>query len=130
MWLLLVCCMLPDLQIGINFCFTGLNNYDYYWISHGLFMCTIWALLTGIITGVIYSGPAGVVCCLLVLSHWGLDFICLPWDNLPIDKIPRLPIMFDLKPNAGLGMYETLTGAIVGEALGLVAMVIGLVLVY
>ncbi|GIQ84739.1 hypothetical protein KIPB_006288 [Kipferlia bialata] len=128
-WVLLVCSLLPDILLGVTFLVSGLLeratttlNFTYFWVSHGLCMCVVWSLLTGVGTGILYKNTVeGIVCGGLVLSHWILDFLALPIEDWGSWKIPSLPLLFAPKPHVGLGWYSG-GGLVVLEWLGLCAM--------
>lgn len=85
--------------------------------SHGLFMSIIWSVAA---TGIAYlyyrdRRTAGVIG-LVVLSHWGLDFL----------MHANLPLIFDGSPLVGLGLENSGPGFIFMTALDLVLFVVGI----
>ena len=131
---LLIATELIDILWGI-FYFTGIDGGSVGistspW-SHGLFMAVIWSLLAGLIANRIYCDHrSGIVICLLVFSHWVIDFITHPMGAIFGGKpLPSdLPLFFNNSPKVGLGLYNhSFTIAIVTD-LGM--LIIGLVIYF
>ena len=66
--------------------------------SHGLLMSVIWSVAAAAIAWLVYRDrrTAGVIG-LVVLSHWGLDFL----------MHSGLPLLFDGSPSVGLGLENS-----------------------
>jgi hypothetical protein len=123
---MLVAATAIDTLCGI-FAFTGLEwvntttgESSLPW-SHGLFMSVVWSLLTlGIAWLVTRNWKMSLVVAMLVFSHWLLDFISHPMGMgklMPKD----LPLFFDGSPKVGLGLYNSIAGALISE-FGLLAL--------
>src|SRR4030042_1272285 len=96
-----------------------------YW-SHGLFMCVVWSLLTGVITAIISrSFRTSLVLGLLFLCHWLLDFIAWPMTVL-FEDATGIPLLFEGSPAVGLGLYRSLPGLIIIDS----GFIIGGVVIY
>lgn len=122
---LIIAAITIDLLCGV-FVATGLEHVDITtgissipW-SHGLFMSVVWSILAFLITYLLTrNAKMSAVIGLLVFSHWVLDFISHPMGmgkTLPKD----LPLFFDNSPKVGLGLYNSMTAALISE-LGLLA---------
>jgi hypothetical protein len=73
--------------------------------SHGLAMCVVWSLLTGLIGfAAIRDFRTGIILGLMVFSHWFLDF--LSYNNIPagLQSFPQI----------GLGLVTSGPGVIIG----------------
>ncbi len=71
--------------------------------SHGLFMCMVWSAVVAAITFLFCRDRrTSSVIGLMVLSHWGLDFIVYP----------IMPLFFDNSQMIGLGLMTSKRGFI------------------
>lgn len=104
--------MLLDI-LWIIFSFAGIDPNVW---SHGLFMSVIWSLAAAALTGLLTrSFRTGAIIGLLVFSHWVVDFITHPMGFIfPMDT--GIPLFFRGSPIVGLGLYNSLAGVIIGEA--------------
>lgn len=95
-----------DFSQGVRYLSAGANPW-----SHGLLMSVIWSLAAALIAFLIYRDrrTAGVVG-LVVLSHWGLDFL----------MHANLPLFFEGSPLVGLGLENSGPGLIFMTVLDLV----------
>ena len=67
--------------------------------SYGLFMAVVWSLLFSAIAFLFYKDRGiSIIICLVVFSHWLLDFIVHPAD---------LPLLFEGSPTVGLGLWTS-----------------------
>jgi ABC-type tungstate transport system substrate-binding protein len=118
--ILLAAPMLLDIIWAI-FSLAGIQSNAW---SHGLFMSVIWSLITAILTGFItHNFHASLMIGLLVFSHWVVDFITHPMGFI-FPKDTGIPLFFEGSPMVGLGLYNTLGGVIIGEAVLIVPGVI------
>ena len=88
---------------------TAVNPLEFvsYPISHSLAMAALWAVLFGLVYGVVRRYRAGaVVAALCVVSHWLLDFIV---------HVPDLPLVPGGSMKVGLGLWESLPATLVAE---------------
>jgi membrane-bound metal-dependent hydrolase YbcI (DUF457 family) len=103
-----------DFSRGIHY-LTSVSNP---W-SHGLFMSIVWSVTAAAIVFLCYRDrrTAGVVG-LVVLSHWGLDFL----------MHSNLPLFFDGSPLLGLGLENSGPGLIFMTILDVILIAVGVVL--
>ena len=115
LWILMISAEVIDIIFGI-FYLAGIENTKFAPWSHGLFMAVIWSILFGIIGFLYYKDKrSGIVIGLLVFSHWVVDFITHPMGIvMGPDAKPDMPLFFSETPRYGLGLYNTLPGAIFG----------------
>ena len=133
LWVLLVSaefldiiCMAIFLPLGIERASTDPTIGFIAW-SHGLFMSVIWSLLAFAVGFIIFRNErfkTGLIIGLMVFGHWVLDFISHPMGfgkTLP----PDMPLLFADSAKIGLGLYQTVPGAIITE---LVLFITGIVI--
>ena len=119
-------CQLPDLLWPV-FVLAGVERFhiapensqflmlvfDHYPWSHSLAMDVVWAVLLGGVYALLRRDRRGaLVIGALVLSHWVLDWVTHRPD------MPLLPIG---GPKVGLGLWNSVAGTVVVEALMFVA---------
>jgi hypothetical protein len=115
------------------FALTGIETLDFsgtsslHW-SHGLFMAVIWSL-AGLVIAFLLSRDrrTSLVIGLLVFSHWLLDFVSHPM-GMGKELPPDLPLLFEGSQRVGLGLYNSLTAALITD-FGLLAAGIAVYLV-
>ena len=114
-FILMLAAEVIDLLI-IPFYLMKLDNFS---LTHGLFMSVVWSVVFGLLAYWYYRDRrTSLVIAILVLSHWIIDFITHPMTFLFPDKLtPDMPLLFQNSLNVGLGMYQTLTGVIIGNLL-------------
>jgi hypothetical protein len=138
-WALVVCAMGIDIMAGVLF-------WAPIWTSHGLVMSIVWSILAALITALCLKSKSNqesqsensnsktsdslmkttIVVGILVFSHWVLDFI--GWPMIAFGFEDRgVPLLFDLSPNAGLGVYRTLAGGLIFE---IVVLSLGILIYY
>lgn len=101
------------------------------WISHGLFMSVVWAMLSSLITAMgiyLYNKNkekkgqlesklsiwhTTIVIGVLVFSHWILDVIGWPMSVMDSAVDMKVPLLFNDSQAIGLGVYSTWTGALI-----------------
>lgn len=85
-------------------------DFQYYPYSHSLLALAVWGVLVGLAyrLGRRSTWGAALVMCLLVLSHWVLDFIV---------HRPDLAIIPGQGPKVGLGLWNSLPGTLAAEYL-------------
>jgi len=89
------------------------------WWDHSLLMAVVWSVLFGLLAYWLgrrsrYRTRIGVVCGLLVFSHWVLDWITHPMTALAAsDK--GIPLAFGNSRLVGLGLYRSMTAVWVTE---------------
>ena len=106
---------LPDI-LAAPFALLPMLKINHVVWTHGLFMNSLWASLSFLITLIISRNiKLSITMGLLVFSHWILDF--LSWPLIFMDA--PLPPLFDSAVNVGLGTYSTYKGAVIGEIIGL-----------
>jgi membrane-bound metal-dependent hydrolase YbcI (DUF457 family) len=95
-----------DFNQGMRYMDVGSNPW-----SHGLWMSVIWATLAGLIGFLCYRDrrPA-ITIGLVVMSHWGLDFL----------MHANLPLLLDGSPLVGLGLENSGPGFIFITALDII----------
>jgi len=97
-WALLVLAGIE--QAGFDHGLASFNGLDMIYIpySHSLGMSLIWGCLFGFCVGYCYrSRSVAVVVCVLVVSHWLLDYLT---------HIPDMPLWFD-GASFGLGLWRS-----------------------
>jgi hypothetical protein len=88
-----------------NTAFTPLAFEHYPW-SHSLTMAIIWGILAGRLAAfVLKHNRAGLLIGLVVISHWGLDFLT---------HAPDLPL-FPGGPTVGLGLWNSVPATLAVE---------------
>jgi hypothetical protein len=109
LWLLLLATEILDflafgfMAVGIEH---GAPNPELAW-SHGLFMSAVWSAIAGVITFAFSRDrKISIIFGLVVLSHWGLDFV---------SHTPDLPILFNGSRLVGLGVENSLIFGIIME---------------
>ena len=89
-----------------NTAFTPLNFISYPY-SHSLLMSLVWATLFALLLLLLKRGRrAALVACLLVLSHWFLDFVT---------HRPDLPLAPWGTARVGLGLWNSIAGTLAVE---------------
>lgn len=84
-------------------------NFTHYPISHSLLMVLVWAVLIGMLHFLFQKNlKTALVIALLVLSHWGLDWLV---------HIPDLPLVPFSDYKTGLGIWKNQSLALALELL-------------
>jgi membrane-bound metal-dependent hydrolase YbcI (DUF457 family) len=84
--------------------------------THSLVMAIFWSLLAALIIKLIYRDTrSSVVVGLVVFSHWILDFITWPMTAIYPNLTSGAPIFLNNSPLVGLGLYKSMTAAIITE---------------
>jgi membrane-bound metal-dependent hydrolase YbcI (DUF457 family) len=100
-----------DFQQGVRYLAPGTNPW-----SHGLFMSLVWSLVAAASAWLFYrERRMARLIGLVVLSHWGLDFL----------MHSNLPLFFDGSPQVGLGLENSSPGFIFITILDLVLLTAG-----
>jgi hypothetical protein len=87
--------------------------------THGLVATCVLALLSFLIAALVSRRAwYGFVIGLVVFSHWVLDFVAWPVFGR------GLPVLLNGSPEIGLGLYSTTAGRLIGEAAGLLFVVV------
>ena len=99
-----------------NTAFTPLN-FVFYPYSHSLVAMTGWAVVAGALYALVRRATAGraLVVLLVVVSHWVLDVVA---------HRPDMPLTIGGNTRLGLGLWDSVPGTLVVEALMLVAGVV------
>lgn len=116
---LLVSATAIDTLCGL-FVITGIETVDASgasslpW-SHGLFMAMVWSI-AGFAIAFLLSRDrrTSILIGLVVFSHWVLDFISHPM-GMGRDLPPDLPLLFEGSPKVGLGLYNSVTAALITD---------------
>jgi hypothetical protein len=110
--ILLLAPMLLDIIWAI-FLFAGIEPIIW---SHGLLMSIVWSVIAAILTVLItHNFRTSLMIGFLVFSHWLVDFITHPMGFI-FPKDTGIPLFLEGSPLVGLGLYNTLGGVIIGEA--------------
>jgi hypothetical protein len=81
-------------------------DFSYYPYSHSLLMAALYSFILGFVFWKINkSRKAGIVLGLVVISHWGLDFLT---------HRPDLPLYFETF-KVGLGLWHSVMGTFIVE---------------
>jgi len=111
LWLLLIAVMIPDLM-SFFFILIGLADETGFW-SHSLLMTTAFSAISSVIIFIIYRHFYEVlVFCGLIYSHWLCDYISWPLEVIGMSNGINI---FSAKKTYGLGLYQTLPGALLCE---------------
>ncbi len=103
-----------DFTHGVRYLTPGSNPW-----SHGFFMSAVWAGLAAVVAFLwCRNRRTASVIGLVVLSHWGLDFL----------MHSNLPLFFDGSPSVGLGLENSGPGFIFMTALDLALLAGGVAL--
>lgn len=117
LWILIPLALIPDI-LAIPFIIFPSDQIDRVFLTHGLLMNVGFALLAGVIALIVSRKfRTGVLITMIVFSHWILDFITWPMEGR------GLPIYLQGSTEVGLGMYTGTTWSIIGELLGLIAII-------
>jgi hypothetical protein len=102
-----------DLERGVQVSVPGSVPW-----SHGLGMSLVWSVIAAALAFLFYRDRrTSVVIGLLILSHWGLDFIVHP---------PDLPLLGEGSPTVGLGLWTSGRGLVLSALLELVLLAGGI----
>jgi len=103
LFLCIIAAFLPDI-ILIPFSILNIDGINW---THSLVMVIVFSIVFGIITYLINKDiKISIIICLLVLSHWIVDFISWPLVAL-IPNAGNIPIFFEKNSTLGLGLYRS-----------------------
>ena len=114
--ILLLAPLLLDL-LAMVFDFLHIEKPDQVVWTHSLFMAVIWSILFGLFILLFYRDwKICLVVCLLIFSHWIVDFITWPMTAV-FPRATGVPIFMDNSRLVGLGLYKTLGAVIFTETM-------------